>query len=67
MSDTSLLPRIRVYRLVPLGTQAGFQKSPTTEDEKTPPKKTKKPMLKKSVSFDNSVKGGCDDVNKVNK
>ena len=67
MSDTSLLPRIRVQRLAPIGTHAGVQKSPTSEDEKTPPKKSKKSVLKKSVSFENGVKGGCEEGQSMKK
>jgi hypothetical protein len=48
--------KIRVERQQPVDTYSGYQKSPTTEDEKTP-KKIKKSMLKKSVSFENGVKG----------
>jgi hypothetical protein len=47
---------IRIERQQPVDTYSGYQKSPTTEDEKTP-KKVKKSVLKKSVSFENGVKG----------
>lgn len=54
MPEILSLEKIRANREQKVGTQNGVQKSPTTEDKKTPKKKA---GLKKSVSFENCVKG----------
>jgi hypothetical protein len=53
MPEALTLSKIRIQPLQNEGTHSGIQKSPTVEDRRTP---RPKPGLKKSVSFNNSVK-----------